>query len=194
MGLFSRKLSGILLKFSIGFTSIHAFLLFSLSITFLFSFDWLTYPLELADLTNSVIIFLSQTTLRRWLAFLLGLLTVSLTVSLLRIYFFLIMFLFQFPLTFYQTQKEMTHSLRLLSLWLGRSSWSFEICSMGRCLFKLDAFATGTKFCKWVQVEIDVCNPYCKYHVKPHSPRWFLAVCDAAIVHRNIFFSLVLTE
>ena len=43
---------------------------------------------ELIDLVNSVIIFLSQTTLLRWLTFLLGSQTVILTVLLFWIYFF----------------------------------------------------------------------------------------------------------
>ena len=73
---------------------------------------------ELIDLVNSVIIFLSQTTLLRWLTSLLGSQTVILTVLLFWIYFFiltlvfvlqrlflhreiLIMLLSQFPLTFH---------------------------------------------------------------------------------------------
>ena len=84
------------------------------------------YPtlVELIDLANSVMIFLSQMTLFRWLTFLLGSLTVTLTVLLFRIYFclltlvfflqwlslhweILIMLLYQFPLTFHKTQNEM---------------------------------------------------------------------------------------
>ena len=45
---------------------------------------------ELIDLVNSVIIFLSQMTLLRWLTFLLGSLTVILTVLLFSIYLFLL--------------------------------------------------------------------------------------------------------
>ena len=45
--------------------------------------------MELIDLANSVIIFLSQTTLLRWLTFLLRFQTVILTVMLFWIYFFL---------------------------------------------------------------------------------------------------------
>ena len=78
---------------------------------------------ELIDLVNSVIIFLSQMTLLRWLTFLLGSQTVILIVLLFWIYFFLlmlvfvlqwlsihweilIMLLFQFPLTFKQTENK----------------------------------------------------------------------------------------
>ena len=47
---------------------------------------WLTYLVELIELVNSVL--KSQTTLLRWLTFLLGSLIVTLTVLLFRIYFF----------------------------------------------------------------------------------------------------------
>ena len=86
--------------------------------------DWLTILVELIDLVNSVIVFLSQMTLLRWLTFLLGSLTVILTVLLFWISFFLLMLVFvlqwlslhcevliillsQFPLTFQQTQTGM---------------------------------------------------------------------------------------
>ena len=86
---------------------------------------------ELINLVNSDVIFLSQMTLLRWLTFLLGSQTVILIVLLFWIYFFLltlvfvlqwlslhwkilIMLLSQFPLTFHQTQNDMpvsSHSL-----------------------------------------------------------------------------------
>ena len=47
--------------------------------------------MELKELVNSVIIFISQMTLLRWLIFLFGSLTVTLTVLLLCIYLFLLM-------------------------------------------------------------------------------------------------------
>ena len=79
--------------------------------------DWLNYSGGADSLVNSVISFLSQTTLLRSLTFLLGSLTVTLTVLLFWIYLFLltlvfvlqwlslhweilIMLLSQFPLTF----------------------------------------------------------------------------------------------
>ena len=52
------------------------------------------------------------------------------------------------------------------------------------------AFAAAGKCCEWVQVGIDVYIPHRKYQVKPHSFRWFSAVCAAAIIHRNHFFCL----
>ena len=81
---------------------------------------------ELIDLVNSVIIFLSQMTLLRWLTFLLGSQTVILIVLLFWIYFFLltlafvlqwlslhceilIMLLCQFPLTLQLIHNGMPH-------------------------------------------------------------------------------------
>ena len=54
------------------------------------------YPIlvELIDLINSVIIFLSRTTLRRWLTLLLGSQTVILTVLVFSIYLFLLTLVF----------------------------------------------------------------------------------------------------
>ena len=36
-------------------------------------------------------------------------------------------------------------------------------------IFKLSASAAASEFCEWVQDEIDVYIPHCKYQVKPHS-------------------------
>ena len=52
--------------------------------------DWQTYSGETERLINSFIISLSQTTLLRWLTFLLGSLIVTLKVLLLWIYLFLL--------------------------------------------------------------------------------------------------------
>ena len=57
-------------------------------------------------------------------------------------------------------------------------------------IFKLSASAAASEFCEWVQVEIDVYIPHCKYQAKPHSSPWFSAACAAVIVHRNYFFCL----
>ena len=86
--------------------------------------DQLTYSSGTDRLVNSVLIFLSQTTLLKWLTFLLGSQTVILTVLLFWIYLFLltlvfvlqwlslhweiqIMLLSQFPLTFHQIHNRM---------------------------------------------------------------------------------------
>ena len=88
--------------------------------------DWLTYSGGTERHYNSVIIFLSQMTLLRWLTFLLGTLTVTFTVLLFWISFFLLTLVFvlqwlslhweilirllsQIPLTFHQTQNGMLH-------------------------------------------------------------------------------------
>ena len=91
----------------------------------------LSILVELIYLVNSVIIFLSQMTLLRWLTFLLGSQTKILTVLLFQIYFFLlmlivvlqwlflhweilIMLLSQFPLTFHHLHNGMPHFMALL--------------------------------------------------------------------------------
>ena len=61
-------------------------------------------------------------------------------------------------------------------------------------IFKLGASAAASESCEYVQVGIDVYIPHRKYHVKPHSSPWFSAACDAAIVHRNHFFLLYQRE
>ena len=57
-------------------------------------------------------------------------------------------------------------------------------------IFKLSASAAASEFCAWVQVQINVYIPHCKYQFRPHSPPSFSATCAAAIVHRNHFFRL----
>ena len=93
---------------------------------------------ELRHLVNSVIIF--QTTLLRWLTFLLGFQTVIFTVMLFWIYFFLqtlvfdlqllslhceilIMLLSQFLLTFHQIRKKMPHFIAWLMTILVLVGW-----------------------------------------------------------------------
>ena len=86
---------------------------------------------ELIYLVNSVMIFLSQTNLLRWVTFLLGSQTVILTVLLFWLYFFLLILLFvvqwlfhhweilimffcQFPLTFYHIHNGISCFIALL--------------------------------------------------------------------------------
>ena len=86
---------------------------------------------QLVDPMNYVTIFLSQTTLLRWLTYLLWSQTVILTVLLFQIHFFLLMLVFvlkwlslqseisimllsQFPLTFQQIHNEMLRFIALL--------------------------------------------------------------------------------
>ena len=104
---------------------------------------------KLIGQVNCVMISLSQMTLLRWLTFLLGSRTVIPIVLLFWIYFFFwgwYIFYNDFPsirkfwsccLIFHWHSIKFTtecpvslHSLWLFSCWLGRSSWSFERCSM----------------------------------------------------------------
>ena len=167
---------------------------------------------ELIDLVNSVIIFLSQLVLLRWLTFLLS------------------------P----QTPGCNSHSPVLLDLFLSsdssicstrtlppvansdhvvvsvsidfpsNSQWDAPFHCIAydySCadwddlhdhlrdvswenMFKLSASAVASEFFEWVQVAIDVYIPHRKYQVKSHLSPWFSAAYAAAIVHRNHFFHL----
>ena len=148
-------------------------------------------------------------TLIRWLTFLLGSLTVTLTILHFWISFFLLMLVFV---------------LLWLSLHLGNSDHVVvSVCidfptnskedAPFHCIayddsragwdglrdlrdvpwddtFKLSASAAASEFCDWVHIGIGVYIPRCKYQVKPHSCPCFSVACAAARVHRNYFFCL----
>ena len=116
----------------------------------------LSILVELIDLVNSVIIFLSQATLFRWLAVLLRSLTVTVTVLLFLSYFFLLTLSFWSYCcsSFHWLTNKLkmrypvsSQSLQLFLCWLGWFFWSFERCSTG----------------EWVQIGIDVYIPHRKY-------------------------------
>ena len=139
------------------------------------------------DLVNFVIYFLSQMTLLRSLTFRLGSLTVTLTVLLFWIYFYLLISsTMDFsPLgnsghvavsvsidipskskqgsPFYRIAFDYSRADRdgLCNLW--DVQW--------KDILKLGASAAASKFCEWVQVGIDV--PHRKYQVKPHRNHFF---------------------
>ena len=97
MGLMSRKLCRFLLMFLTGFSLLQLTrLLMFLSLETLTSINRTGLPIlvELIDLLNFVIIFLSQMTLLRWVTFLLRSQTVILTVFLCWIYLFLLTLVF----------------------------------------------------------------------------------------------------
>ena len=146
--------------------------------------------MELIDLVNSAIIFISQMTLLRWLTFLLGSPTVTVTVLLFWISFFLLVLLF--VLQWLSLHWEIL--IMLLSrfpLTLSNSKWDapfhcivydYSVADWdGLCdhfrgfpwedIFKLSASDAASDFCELVQVGIDVYIPYFKYQVKPHSSR-----------------------
>ena len=143
---------------------------------------------ELIDLVNFLIIFLSQMTLLRWLEFLLGSQTVILIVLLFWISFFLltivfvlqwvslqreilIMLLSQFPLAFRQIQHGMPCFMGIAydyycADWDGLCDHLRDI--PWEDIFKLCASVAASEFCQWVQVGTDVYIPRRKYQVKPH--------------------------
>ena len=164
---------------------------------------------ELINLVNSVIIFLSQMTLLRWLTFLLRSQTVILTVLLFWTFsFFWSSYLFYngfssigkfWPcccLSFHWLSIKFTigcpHFIALLMTILVLIGTIFVIMwdVPWKDIFKLSASAATTEFCEWVQVGIDLYIPHRKYQVKLHLSPWFSAACDATIVHRNHFFHL----
>ena len=99
------------------------------------------------ELVNSVKIFLSQMTLIRWFTLLLGSLTLTLTILLFWIYYFLLMLVFvlqwpsigkfrswcclKFSLIFKMRCPILWHSLWLFLHWFAESLWPFERCSIG---------------------------------------------------------------
>ena len=185
---------GILFLFSTGFTSFIVLLLFGLLITFnaissnideviwihllmslsldILKSNWLTYSGGTDNLVNS------------WTYFLLGSLTMTLTVLLYWIYLFLLVLVFvwqhfflhrkilimlsQFPSTFCHTQNRMLHCIvydcpcadwdgfhDILEMLLGRKS----INSVFLLLLE--------NFVSWLKLEF-MNIPHCNYQVKPH--------------------------
>ena len=158
---------------------------------------------ELIDLVNSVIIFLSQTTLLRWLTFLLGLQPLLLDLFLSSDAIICSTMAFSplgnsdhvvvsvsidFPS--YPERDDPFHRIAYdysFAHWDGLRDHLRDVT--WEDIFKLSASA-AREFCEWVQVGIDVHIPHRKYQVKPHSSPWFSTSCAAVIVHRNHFFCL----
>ena len=78
--------------------------------------DWLIFLVKLIDPVDSVIMFLSQRTLLRWLTFLLASLTVTLTVLPFQIYFSLMALLFVIQWTFLLREFLILLSSQFLSI------------------------------------------------------------------------------
>ena len=137
---------------------------------------------ELINLVNSDIIFLSQMTSLRWLTFLLGSQTVILIILL--FYFLhlilvlvlqwlslhwkiLIMLLSQFPLTFQLIYNEMPHfitqhmTILVLIVMIGLRDHLRNV--PWEDIFKFSAYAAASEFFKWVQVGTDVYILHRKY-------------------------------
>ena len=169
--------------------------------------------MELIDLVNSVIIFVSQTTLLRLLTFLLAshcgshspaLLDsfISSEVSICSAVAFrllvnsdhvVVSVSIDFP-----SYSQRDASFHCIAYDYSRADWDglrdhFRDVPW-EDIFKLSVSAAASEFCEWIQVGIDVYIPHRKYQVKPHSSPWFSAACAAAIVHRNHFFRLYQRE
>ena len=161
----------------------------------------LSIQVELIDLVNSAIIFLSQMTLLRWLTFLHGSQTVILIVLLFWTYFFLLMLVFvlqwlslHWEILTISSNSQWDALFHYIAYDYSRADWDGLHDHLRDVpwedIFKLGASAAASEFCEWVRVGIDVFIPHRKYQVKPHSSPWFSASCAAAIVHRNHFFCL----
>ena len=158
-----------------------------------------------------------EKTLPRWTNFLLKSLTVTLTVLLCWISFFLLTLLFvfqwlslnweilimllsQFPLFFLQTQREMPlfiEELMTVGMFGAYDYWDDwdvlhdhlrDVPLEG--VFKLGASAAAIEFCEHIQVGIDVYILHHKYQVQSRSSPWLAAACAAALAHGNHFFRL----
>ena len=143
-------------------------------------------------------------TLLRWLTFLLGSLTVTITALLFWIYLFLLTLVFVLQwfslhweiliMLLSQFQKGMDASFYCIAHDYYRADWDGIRDHLRDDpwddVFKFSASAAASKFCEWVQVGIDVYIPHCKYQIKPHSSPWFSAAFATAIAHRNIVFCL----
>ena len=159
--------------------------------------------MKLIDLVNSVIICLPYTILLRWIAVLLGSLTVTLTVLLFWTYFFLLILYFFLQLL--SAHWEIWIVIVSVSIdfpsnpkvdaqkWVPKSGRPFFIAQLmivlvligtifdhlrnipSEVIFKLDASTAAAEFCEWVQVVIDVHISHRKYYVKPYSSPWLSA-------------------
>ena len=164
---------------------------------------------ELINLVNFVIIFLSQITLIRWLTFQRGSQTVTHSPALLDLFLssdtsirstmaflpmrnsddVVVSTSIDFP-----SNSQQDPLFLCIAYDYSRADWD-GLCDHLRDvswedIFKLGASVAASEFCEWVQVGIDAYIPHRKYQVKPHSSPWFSAACAAAIVHRNHFFRL----
>ena len=144
--------------------------------------------MELIDLVNSVIIFLSQTTLLRWLTFLLGSQTDSHSPALLHLFLSSdasICFTMAFcPLgnsdqvvvsvsIDFPSYSQRDAPFHRIAYGYSRADWD----GLGDHLrdvpwediSKLSASAAAAgEFCDWIQFVIDVCIPHRKCQVKPY--------------------------
>ena len=138
---------------------------------------------ELINLVNFVIIFLSQMTLLRWLTFLRGILIVLLFWT----YFFLLISIcstMAFPPEGNADHVVVSVSIDFLSnsqrdAPFHRIAYDYSHANWDglrdhlrnvpwKDIFKLGASAPASEFCQWLWVGIDVYIPHRKYQVKSH--------------------------
>ena len=155
---------------------------------------------------NSVITFLSQMTLLRWITILLRSQTLILTVQLFWIYLFLlILVLFLQWLSsigkfwscccfnFHWLSIILTTGCPISShwLWLSHADWDGLHDHLRDVpwvhIFKLSTSAAASEFCGWVKVGTDVYIPHRKYQVKPHSSLVLNCLCCCHSSLKSLF-------
>ena len=137
--------------------------------------------MELIPLMNSVIMFLSQMTLLRWLTFLLRSLTVNLTVLFFWIYFFFLtlVFVLQWHLSPLENSDHVIVSVSIDSKqdtpfhciaynyshadWDGLRDHLRDIS--WEDIFKLSVSAAASEFCEWVQIISMIFSCLCCCHI-----------------------------
>ena len=153
--------------------------------------------MELLDLVNSVLTFLSQITLFRWLTFLLGSLTVALTALLFWTYFSSdasICSTMTFPplgnsdhvvvsvSIYFLSNSKRDAPLRRIASDYSRADWDNLRNHLRNApwenIFERSLLAVASGFCEWLQVGFAI----------SHSSPWFSVAGDAATAHRNLFF------
>ena len=167
--------------------STHLLMYLSLEILMSIIRTGLPILVELIDLVNSVIIFLSQTTLLRWLTFLLGFQIDSHNSALLDLFIssdasicstmafpplgnsdHVVSVSIDFP-SYSQWDAPFHH----ITYDYSRADWDGLRDHLRDLpwedIFKLSAPAAASDFCEWVQVGIEVYIPHRKYQVKSHS-------------------------
>ena len=167
--------------------STHLLMYLSLEILMSIIRTGLPILVELIDLVNSVIIFLSQTTLLRWLTFLLRFQIDSHNSTLLDLFIssdasicstmafpplgnsdHVVSVSIDFP-SYSQWDAPFHH----ITYDYSRADWDGLRDHLRDVpwedIFKLSASAAASDFCEWVQVGIEVYIPHRKYQVKSHS-------------------------
>ena len=138
---------------------------------------------ELINLVNSVIVFLSQMTLLRWLTFLLRSQTVDLFISSDTSICSTIVFsplgnsdhVVSVSIDFPNSQWDTL--FHCIAYDYSRADWDGLRNHLRdvpwKDIFKLGASAAASEFCEWVQVGIDVYITHRKYQFKHRSSPWF---------------------